>query len=69
MVITKKPKIQSNIKLNIRSTNRKSSKIQYKKQITEIGTRIETAFNEFVKLKTIFCSKDFIIEQRVRTLS
>lgn len=73
MVITKKPNIQSNINLLDRQIE-KVRKYKYlgtwitDAQTTKIRTRIETARNAFVKLKTILCSRDLTIELRVRTL-
>ena len=75
MIITKGTDIQANINLLGRQIER-VQKYKYlgtwitenNEQTTEIRTRIETARNAFVKLKTILCSRDLTMELRVRTL-
>ena len=75
MIITKGTDIQANINLLGRQIER-VQKYKYlgtwitenNEQTTEIRTRIETARNAFVKLKTILCSRDLTMDLRVRTL-
>ena len=75
IIITKRTDIQGNINLLGRQIER-VQKFKYlgtwitekNEQTTEIRTRMKTARNAFVKLKTILCSRDLTMELRVRTL-
>ena len=75
MIISKGTDIQANINLLGRQIER-VQKYKYlgtwitekNEQTTEIRTRIETARNAFVKLKTILCSQNLTMKVRVRTL-
>ena len=73
MIITRGTDIQSNINLLGRQIGREYKYLgtwntENNEQTTKIRTRIETARNAFVKLKTILCSRDLTMVLRVRAL-
>ena len=73
MIITKETDIQANINLLGRQIERVQKykylgRTENNEQTTEIRTRIETARNAFVELKTILYSRDLTMELTVRPL-